>query len=118
MTGADLSVNQASVGIATVAAIEPSDTYRQIHTVSTNSVAEIAVASGASIQNTPHAVATPLPPWKRNHTGYMCPRIAATPAATGSAAPAAKRAVNSTLLAPFATSTNTTRTATARPAVR
>ncbi len=56
-------------GSASVASVEPSEMYFVSHTT----VVKIAMASvmaiGVTTRNTPQAVATPLPPRKRSHTG-------------------------------------------------
>jgi hypothetical protein len=53
----------------TVAATDPSEITREVHTTRRNTLAAATVANGASTLNTPAATATPLPPWKRSHTG-------------------------------------------------
>ena len=63
------SVTQASGGSAAVARTDPSETYRVIQTMATNTIAAAAVAAGASAENTPHAVATPLPPRNPSQIG-------------------------------------------------
>ena len=55
-------VSQAAGGSASVAATDPSDTYRVADTMTRKSVIAIAVASGVSIAKTPAATATPFPP--------------------------------------------------------
>ena len=62
-------VHHATGGRASVAAIDPSDTYRVIQTVRRNSPAATAVANGERTLKTPAATATPLPPWNRSQTG-------------------------------------------------
>ena len=62
-------VIHAAGGSATVAAIEPSETYRVNQTMTRKSPAAMAVAIGVSTAKTPAATATPFPPWNRSHTG-------------------------------------------------
>jgi hypothetical protein len=52
-----------------VAAREPTEMNRVIHTPMTNTRQAARRADGLKTANTPAAVATPLPPRKRNHTG-------------------------------------------------
>ncbi len=54
---------------ATVATRLPSETKRVSHTVSTKRPTAGASATGVSTENTPAAVATPLPPRNFSHTG-------------------------------------------------
>src|SRR5437763_888540 len=110
--------SQATGGSASVAAIEPSETYRVAHTVTTNNTAATPVASGVRTQNTPAATATPLPPWKRSQTGEICPTTAAAPVAATAAAPPAVRCAITTAATPFATSSTMTATARHAPVVR
>ncbi len=68
-------------GIIAAATIEPNDTYLVIRTTTANMIAAQNNAIGASIRNTPTPVATPFPPRNLNHTGKICPAIAAIAAA-------------------------------------
>jgi len=49
-------------------------------------------ATGRMGRNAPAPVATPLPPLKESHTGYMCPVTAITAAAAAAVGPAMRRA--------------------------
>jgi hypothetical protein len=51
------------------ATTEPSEMYLVHQTVTRKMMPPIAAAWGARIENTPHVVATPLPPRKPNQTG-------------------------------------------------
>ena len=64
-------------------------------------------------RNAPAPVATPLPPLKESHTGYMWPITAITAAAAATLGPARRRAIQ-VAAEPFAKS----RTKAARPATR
>ena len=75
---------------ATVAASEPSETMRVLHTTAMNTTMAAAAAMGASTTKAPLAVATPLPPRKRSHTGATWPTTEAT-AASATAAVAGMR---------------------------
>src|SRR5437588_5110078 len=61
-TGSGLPVAYAMGGSASDARTDPSDTYLVIQTVLTKTASTGATAAGVKIANTPHAVATPLPP--------------------------------------------------------
>src|ERR1019366_2182467 len=68
--------HQAANGNTAAATMLPSETYRVTATMATKSAKTTRIAVGAMLRNAPTAVATPLPPLKRSHTGYMWPRIA------------------------------------------
>ncbi len=51
------------------AATDPSEMYLVTHTVTMKIANAGGTASGVSTEKTPHAVATPLPPRNRSHTG-------------------------------------------------
>ena len=80
-TGAGLPVAYAIGGSATDARIDPTEMYRVIQTALRKTASAGPTASGVSTAKTPHAVATPLPPRKRSHTGKTWPTMAARPAA-------------------------------------
>src|SRR5581483_5708174 len=61
-TGGGLPVANASAGSESEASTDPSDTYFVVDTPATKMANEGSSAAGASSQNAPHAVATPLPP--------------------------------------------------------
>ena len=69
MAGGGAPAAYASGGSATDASTDPSEMYFVTHTAATKTASAGGRASGVSIANTPHAVATPLPPRKRSHTG-------------------------------------------------
>ena len=60
---------QASGGRAIDASTDPSEMYFVIQTAATNTASAGGTASGVRIENTPQAVATPLPPRNRSQTG-------------------------------------------------
>src|SRR5438876_11449250 len=66
---AELPVRYASGGNAMEAMSEPSEMYFVIHTTARNSANAGGAASGVKTEKTPQAVATPLPPRNRTHTG-------------------------------------------------
>src|SRR6266851_3437152 len=71
-----------SSGIATAAATEPSETYREKPATNRNKMSPPRNAGGQSARYTPAAVATPLPPLNLSHTGKQWPTSAASPAIT------------------------------------
>jgi hypothetical protein len=56
-------------GNAIDASTDPSEMYLVSHTAAAKIASAGGTASGVSIENTPHAVATPLPPRNRSQTG-------------------------------------------------
>src|SRR5262245_56867841 len=67
--GAGLPTAYAIGGRVSVASIEPSETYLVNQTVARKIAMTGGTTAGVRIEKTPQAVATPLPPRKRNHTG-------------------------------------------------
>ena len=68
--------HKTSQGNAAAATMLPKETYRATAKTMANKRSESSRHFGASATNAPAAVATPLPPLKRSHTGNMCPRSA------------------------------------------
>jgi len=61
----------SATGIDAAERIEASETNRVERTTMRNTSAAAATTIGSSARKTPAAVATPLPPWSRSHTGNM-----------------------------------------------
>src|SRR5262245_5568912 len=62
--------------------IDDSETTREAANERKKTAAATAVDHPPRHSTTPSAVATPLPPRNRSQQGYMCPKMAATPAPT------------------------------------
>ena len=67
--GAGLPRRYASGGSAIDASTDPNEMYRVVPAATKKIASAGPRASGISIANAPHAVATPFPPRKRTHTG-------------------------------------------------
>src|SRR5258707_15676598 len=67
----------AATGNAMAPRMDPRETYRVIATTRMKIARATKMALGNKTQNTPSAVATPLPPLKRSQTGKTWPSTAA-----------------------------------------
>ena len=105
------SCHAAAPTSASVAASEPSETSRVLHTTAMNTTTAAAAAIGASTAKAPLAVATPLPPRKRSQIGATWPTTEATAASATAPSLACVRRASQTATAPFAASAS----ATSRP---
>ena len=61
--------SMAKMGRATAERIDARETYFESAKAAMKTTSAARAAHGASVRKTPKAVATPLPPLKRSHTG-------------------------------------------------
>ncbi len=65
---------------AAAAASDATETYRHARSTATHTATAMSVGTGARARNTPHPVATPLPPAFHARYGVRtCPAIATSP---------------------------------------
>src|SRR5580658_6895483 len=74
--------NHTAKGRMIAAAIEASDTYLLNARTTPHTASAVKHAAGAQASTTPPEVAMPLPPLNLSQQVKLCPRMAATPAAS------------------------------------